>query len=360
MVTVSLCMIAKNESDVMARCLLSVKDAVDEIIVVDTGSSDNTPQIAYETGAQVFFFPWCDDFSAARNFAFSKATKDYILWLDADDIFTPDDLSKFLAVKKRLDGKIRQVVAKYHVAFDEDGNVTLSYYRERLFLRCANFCWKGEIHETIPIENSALYADFAVTHAKLHPTESGRNLRIFEKLISDGKILDDRQQYYYARELYYNNRLAEAVPAFEKFLTGNGWIEDKIGACILLARCHTAMKNETAAFSALFMSFTFDRPRAEVCCTVADLFLEKSQYKTAAFWYRTALTDAANAESGALINCDFYGYIPLLQLCVCYDRLGDRKKASEYNEMAAKYKPNSKAIKYNRDYFKSVTEKEPV
>ena len=78
MITISLCMIVKNEERILARCLDSVKDLVDEIIIVDTGSADATKRIAAEYTDKIYDFTWIDDFSAARNFAFSKATGDYI------------------------------------------------------------------------------------------------------------------------------------------------------------------------------------------------------------------------------------------------------------------------------------------
>jgi Glycosyltransferases involved in cell wall biogenesis len=74
MVTISLCMIVKNEEAVLRRCLDSVKETVDEIIIVDTGSVDKTKEIAAEYTPKVYDFVWIDDFSAARNEAFSKAT----------------------------------------------------------------------------------------------------------------------------------------------------------------------------------------------------------------------------------------------------------------------------------------------
>ena len=78
MITISLCMIVKNEERILARCLDSVKDLVDEIIIVDTGSADATKRIAAEYTDKIYDFTWIDDFSAARNFAFSKASKEYI------------------------------------------------------------------------------------------------------------------------------------------------------------------------------------------------------------------------------------------------------------------------------------------
>ena len=87
MVTISLCMIVKNEEDVIGRCLDSVSDLVDEINIVDTGSTDRTKEIVAKYTDRIFDFEWIDDFSAARNFSFQQATRQYILWLDADDIF---------------------------------------------------------------------------------------------------------------------------------------------------------------------------------------------------------------------------------------------------------------------------------
>lgn len=94
MITLSLCMIVKDEEDVLRRCLDSVKEIVDEIIIVDTGSTDKTKLIASEFTDKIFDFKWCDDFSKARNFSFSKATKEYIIWLDADDVILEEDKLK--------------------------------------------------------------------------------------------------------------------------------------------------------------------------------------------------------------------------------------------------------------------------
>ena len=85
----SLCMIVKNEAATLPKCLNSVQGVVDEMIILDTGSSDRTPHIAQEFGAKVYHFQWCDDFSAARNAALQYVTGDWILVLDADETLTP-------------------------------------------------------------------------------------------------------------------------------------------------------------------------------------------------------------------------------------------------------------------------------
>jgi len=91
---ISLCMITKDEGRFLENCLDVVKESVDEMIIVDTGSKDRTKEIAKKYKAKVYDFRWCDDFSKARNFSISKATKDWILVLDADEIISKNDLIK--------------------------------------------------------------------------------------------------------------------------------------------------------------------------------------------------------------------------------------------------------------------------
>ena len=91
---ISLCMIVRNEEEVIERCLKSICDLVDEIIIVDTGSTDKTKQIVSKYTDKIYDFEWVNDFAKARNYSFSKATKDYILWLDADDVILEEDRKK--------------------------------------------------------------------------------------------------------------------------------------------------------------------------------------------------------------------------------------------------------------------------
>ncbi|MDB9373188.1 glycosyltransferase [Nodularia sphaerocarpa] len=93
----SLCMIVKNEAATLPKCLHSVQGVVDEIIILDTGSSDRTPDIAQELGAKVYHFQWCDDFSAARNAALKYVTGDWILVLDADETLTPSIVPQMMS-----------------------------------------------------------------------------------------------------------------------------------------------------------------------------------------------------------------------------------------------------------------------
>ena len=179
-----------------------------------------------------------------------------------------------------------------------------------------------------------------------------RNLNIFEKMKEKGDIFSPREQFYYARELYYNAQYQEAIKLLEEFLNEKqGWIENNIEACLNMAKCYRQLDSKEEALSCLFRSFIYDIPRAEICCEIGKYFFQEQQYKKATFWYEQATQCEKNEESGGFVITDCYGYIPYIQLCVCYDKLGNQEKAKEYNEKAGRIKPTDKAYLYNKNYF---------
>lgn len=355
MSTVSLCMIVRDEEDVIGHCLDSIADLVDEIILVDTGSTDRTKEIAAAYTDRIYDFPWVDDFAAARNHSFSRASCDYCLWLDADDVLLEPDRQRFLQLKASLGPQVDVVMMPYHVGFDEGGNVTFSYYRERLVRNHAGMWWKGAVHEVIQTHGRILYSPCAVTHRKLHPSDPDRNLRIFQSLLDQGHALDPRQQFYYGRELYYHQRYEDAIQVFGRFLSeGQGWVENNIDACRHLALCQYALGRPEEALNALFRSFHYDLPRAELCCDIARHFFDRALWERAAYWYLRALDCQRRDDRGGFVLPDAYGYLPCLQLCVCYSKLGRDQEAAAFNERAAAFKPDSPAVIQNRAYFQSL------
>ncbi|MFZ5974499.1 MAG: tetratricopeptide repeat-containing glycosyltransferase family 2 protein [Bacillota bacterium] len=356
MITISLCMIVKNEEDTLERCIDSVKDIVDEIIIVDTGSTDKTREIAARLTENVYDFEWINSFSAARNFSYSKATMEYILILDADDVLLEEDRDRFRKLKETLRPEVDVVLMPYNVGFDTAGNVTLSYYRERLSKREKNFQWIEPVHEHLSYSGNILYSDVCITHKKIHPTEAGRNLRIYEGLVAEGKELSPRGQYYFARELFYNGRFEESIKYFEDFLEGKrGWIEDNIRACLMLAKCKAALKDQTGRLHALLRSFEYDTPRAEACCDIGYYFKEQRDYNRARFWFELALKLEKPKGNMGFNMVDYWGYIPCMELCACYDKLGMLDEAIKYHKMAKEFKPDDPAVLYNEEYFNRVT-----
>lgn len=353
MITISLCMIIKNEEDVLERCLSSVQNCVDEIIIVDTGSSDRSVEIAKQFTDKIFAYTWTDNFSDARNYAFSFATKDYCMWMDGDDVMLEKDQEALLSLKQNLDDNVDVVMMKYNTGFDASGNVVFSYYRERLLKREKNFQWAGYIHEAITPSGIIKYVDVAITHKKMKISDPNRNLRIFENLMQEGKILSVREQFYYARELYYHKRFEDAIQQFTLFLNSQqGWLENCIDACQIRAYCYYETGDENAALASLLESFRYDVPRAEILCDIGKHFFDRGAYLQAIYWYESALKCTRHDESGAFVQTDCYEFIPCLQLCVCYDRIGEKELACAYNERAAICKPDHEAVLRNRTYFK--------
>lgn len=352
MVTISVCMIVKNEETVLGRCLDCAKQFADEIIVIDTGSTDRTREIARRYTEKVSDFAWTDDFAAARNASFAMASMDYCMWLDADDLIEDAEIERINALKETLAPDTDVVMMRYHTAFDASGHPVFTYYRERLLRRAAGFRWEGEVHEAITPSGKIVYSEIAISHKKASPGDPDRNLKIFENLLKKGKSLLPRQQFYYARELYYHSRFREAAEEFLRFLEdGNGWIENNIEACRQLAYCYYGMGEERKALLALFRSFVYDRPRAEVLCDIGSHLMTLGRYREAIYWYQQAAACERNDRSGAFVLADCYDYIPYLQLCVCYDRLDERDKAAHYNELAGNCKPSSVEVQINRRYF---------
>lgn len=358
LITISLCMIVKNEEKVLARCLDSVKDLVDEIIIVDTGSTDNTKTIAGNYTDKIYDFAWIDDFAAARNYAFSRATQDYILWLDADDLLLEADREKFLNLKYTFDAAVDSVTMKYHLCFDEYGNLISSSRRSRLVKRANQFRWIGPVHEYLEVYGNILHSEIAVTHqSERH--DADRNLRIYKKRLAAGEIFSPRDQYYFANELMDHKCYWDAVQWYEKFLsTGQGWVEDNISACGKLNECYQHLGETENADLAILRSFLHDIPRAEFCCRMGFRFQRMGQFLRAAFWFELAIILEKKGGSRGFVNHAFETWVPHIQLCVCYDRLGNYELAEWHNEMAAKYIPDNPSVLSNREYFKSKNKQE--
>ena len=352
MCTISLCMIVKNEEAVLGRCLESAAALVDEIVIVDTGSTDATKEIARKFTDKLFDFPWVDDFAAARNFSFDRASGDYCMWLDADDVIAEPDRARFRAMREQLLPEADVVMMPYHTAFDSHGHPTFTYYRERVVRNEVRFRWAGAITPAGEIR----WSDAAVSHKKSGAGDPDRNLRIYESQLAAGKALDPRNQFYYARELWYHSRFEEAAAVLTAFLDGGkGWLENQIEACRLLSQCMTALGRDGDALSALLRSLTLDTPRAEVCCDMGSWFLARKQWRQAAFWYELALTRKRDDTSGAFVSPDCYGYLPAIQLCVCWYHLWDVEKAKAFNELAASFRPEDPFVLQNRTFFSSLS-----
>jgi tetratricopeptide (TPR) repeat protein len=223
----SVCMIVKNEERFLGQCLASVKDIADELIVIDTGSTDRTVEIAREHGAQVGHFEWCNDFAAARNASIAPATGDWILFLDADEELSPAEKQNLPAlVNSDNVALIRLPLINTH-----QGQVSKSIL-PRLFRNIPAIQFQGCVHEGVYTallkvskewQMDISLGDLLILHHGYTAeviSERNKVQRNYELLL---KALEERpnEAYFYMQlglELRRMDRLAESFDAYAKAL----------------------------------------------------------------------------------------------------------------------------------------------
>ena len=350
MFSISVCMIVKDEELTIERILSNVSKFADEIIVVDTGSKDRTINLASKYTNNIFHYEWCDDFSKARNFSFSLASKDYIMWVDADDTITDNNINKILELKNSKDD-VDVYMFKY-LLFDKLSPLPLlEYYRERLIKRNLNFKWSGFVHEAITPTGNIKYLDIEIEHRKIQSGNPKRNLNIYNKALRNGIKLNPRETYYYARELYYNGYYKKSITKLREFLKSpNIYQANEIEAKILLSDIYKHFKNYTLSKKHLTDILINHTPTPEVCCKLGELFFLEDNIVGAIFWFNSA-TITPRQQIG-FINRDHELFIPYLNLSIAYYHLGKLEIARDYHSKASQIHPDHPTIIHNSQFFK--------
>lgn len=348
---ISVCMIVKNEEKILPRILNCVKNFADEIIIVDTGSTDKTKEVAKKFTNNIFDFVWCDDFSKARNFSFSKATKDFVMWLDADDFIDEKNIQKIIELKN---DDADCFFFKYATAFDEENNPTFVFYRERIVRNNFNYIWQGFIHEAIIPFGNIKYYDIVIEHRKVETKSPKRNLKIYQKHKKLGALFDARSQYYYSKELYYNGYYKKCIKELKKFLTmPNKYPPNVTDTYLTLARCFNKTKDYQKAISVIFKYIKSQPPTSELLCELAKSFLLNNQTKQAIFFYNTACLCSFDVKNGGFIEKDYYYLIPYLQLTYLYYKVGDFENAKKFHILSKQQAPKNKAVIFNEKFFEN-------
>lgn len=203
---ISACYIVKNEAKNLAKSLKSLKTQVNEIVVVDTGSIDNTIAVARKLGAKVYSFSWQDDFSKARNFALSKAKGDWLILLDADEYFTA-----------KTAGNIRQVIRQAHQAdalliqmvnYDVDkAEIQDYFYQLRIVRNQQGIHYEGKIHEELKLSDGKSMNFIRILPEMLQIYHTGyassvsrqkleRNLSFLQQAVENGQSEADLARYF--------------------------------------------------------------------------------------------------------------------------------------------------------------------
>lgn len=353
----SLCMIVKNEEAVLRDCLESLKDIMDEMIIVDTGSTDKTREIAAQYTDYVYDYEWKQDFAAARNFAFSKATGDYIYSADADEVLNEENRVKLKALKKILLPEV-EIVQMIYVT-EQINHPTENFrrdYRPKLFKRLREFTWIDPIHETVNTNPVVFDSDIEIIH-RPQGNHSSRDFKVFERIINETGKLPDRLLTMYIRELYKAGT-DEEIERARVFLedTLENMPENKEllkRQLIAVLMKNYRLKDDAVSMLKAGLRSEVNTPSAEVCLELGYFFLKKEDYQEAIKWFYYA---AFEAESE--IDIASSGTPALLALSLSYRKLAKTPKlkalpkeeyeieylrlterATEYEQMANAWKP---------------------
>ncbi len=336
MITVSLCMIVKNEERILRRCLDSVKDLADEIIIVDTGSTDATKKIAAEYTDKIYDFEWIQDFSAARNFAFSKATCDYIYTADADEVIDEENRNKFKLLKETLLPEI-EIVQMYYGNQLSFGTI-YNYDKElrpKLFKRLRTFEWIEPIHETMRLSPIIFDSDITITHLP-EQSHTARDLMAFRNQIEKGRCLSDRLRNLYAKELFVSGKDEDFLKAETYFtqMADSGELSMdsfKEAVCVIVKAA--ALRGDIVKFFRYAMKDVASEGVSEVCYELGDFYFRIGEYEEAAMWFYNAAY-----ETTCILNIHYGGDMPLAKLASCYEKMGCDELACEYALKAEEWK----------------------
>jgi glycosyltransferase involved in cell wall biosynthesis len=247
---ISLCLIVRNEP-LLEKCILSIRDYVKEIVIVDTGSTDNSQEIGKKYADIFEVFTKCNDpetglienFSEARQRSFDLATQPWVMWADSDDILAEaENLAKIVA-EFSIEAQAHPIafMFPYEYSYDEKGQCTCLHYRERLVSNKSKFHWVNPVHEVLlnNESNTVFYTreDVIFKHQRQYsakPHEPGRNLRILKKYLEKTGDTDARQLYYIGLEYCNAGLVEESIQHLIKYIDLSGWDDERAMAALKL------------------------------------------------------------------------------------------------------------------------------
>lgn len=286
--SVTAAMIVRNEAATLARCLESICPGVDEIVVVDTGSDDDTRQIARQFTSNVLEFRWVHDFAAARQFSFQQARGDWLCWFDADDVVA--NAAAIRERTRRAPDDVQGFYWKYVVGQDDYGNSVCELWRERCVRRQAGFRWQGRVHEVlVPCSAARLERDDAITVHHRPPTRPAlhhrRNLDILEtELAATRGKPPPRLLLYLGNEYADHGRHAQAIEYLEQYLAVATWDDEKYLARLRVASLHRLQGHFDAALDASLQALKIHPHWPMAHCSLAETYYFLKDWRKVICW----------------------------------------------------------------------------
>lgn len=352
--TVAMCMIIKNEAHHLSQMLQSVKGCFDQIVIVDTGSTDNSVEFLEQINKliaegqpmwqgfpeiEIEHFDWVDDFSKAREYSFSFAKTDYVYWQDGDDVLS--DAKAFIQWRDTVMHSAHYWLAKYNYAFDAKGKVECDFIRERIVKREHGFKWKYFVHEGLVQDEGKQYwpnrvNTWWVNHMRSEDdkkADHGRNVKLLEKYSKDGEI-SPRMKFYQGKELVENGFIKEgAKPLMEAIQSGELEAHDRTLAFQYAAQSALATGAHDQVVDLLYNALKLQPNRAEYWCLLGDSYIARNMIAEATQAYKVALNSVPNKMGGLVVTYDHaYSSYPKTKLCEISMAIGDFDEANFWLE----------------------------
>ncbi|MDE6909913.1 MAG: glycosyltransferase [Lachnospiraceae bacterium] len=342
---VSVCMIAKNEEKYIEQCLKRLLKYNMEIIVADTGSADRTKEIAAKYTDKVFDFAWCDDFSAARNFAVSKASNNWILILDCDEYVQEIDVAKLRACMQKYAKNVGVVEIRnvYHM----EGKEIIQIDEVPRFFNKNYYEYRFRIHEQIIPKKAVSYDEVTLEtfHMPVQVKHYGydipredmlkkqqRNLELLLRSIGENKEMDDYIYFQIGQSYNVLGNYEKAIEAYDMSLEVNRVPEKKFLTNCLESYADCLIRNEKADFAYRLL----DMNREYLKTTMLRYLFGKAahmckDYQTAA-GFLTGITDVEDFEQLGEDVYDAY-----MRIFAIYQELQETEKAEIYKKKLVAY-----------------------
>ncbi|HTW82757.1 MAG TPA: glycosyltransferase [Candidatus Sulfotelmatobacter sp.] len=356
-VGISLCMIVKNEERFLAECLASVRDVVDELNVVDTGSTDRTVEIAREFGANVIFREWRNDFAWARNQALEMATRRWTLVLDADEEITPDSLATLRALRETPADYTAVYLKIENLVDDETGaGSTMSHILPRIFPTTPRIRYHGVIHENVVLHGADHLPGIVSTVRVLHKgytkeilgsREKGlRNKPLLERAIRENG--DDAFSWYnfgvnavVAGDIGVGIEALEKVFAMETTVRGFIWT-----AYVMLATAYAEGRGEIdRGIELLDRGLAGSPNHPNLLFTRGYLLALGKRYEEARESYRRSMHLGAGARAYFMVDDEIASWKASLNIASTYVKEDNWEEALPWYERAFASKPDSPLLR---------------
>lgn len=362
---ISLAIIVKDEQAVILRCLDSFAGLAEEIILVDTGSTDETVGLVREhyPEVDVHHFKWIDDFAAARNHALSLCSGDWIMWVDADDVMHPEQNAGIRDFLVDLGDDVQAVDMPYIYSSDDHGNAELKYWRTRIFRNGHGFRWVGRIHEYLSFPKGAKSAPLNIDIMHYRDEGKGtqnsmRNLLILEKIVGSTSTPENelpRYLFYAGKECIYNRLYSSAINHFSRYLSlpeQMTWHPERCRSVYEMALARLNLGDTKEATLLAMQAISMDEAYPEPYILLGQIAYNQNNWEGVVRWMVSA-TFLPEPETRFFDYLPYMTYVPFDYLTIALWNLGDYDNALIAAAKCLEYRPTDERFIANHEFIKA-------